>query len=66
MQVVIKKCPKTETNEAFIDGLLVGVYEQITPCSDVFSFMSKCSHEKLSGDHYIAICQKLNELNSEL
>lgn len=65
MQVVIKKHPKTQVNEAFIDGLLVGVFEQMTPCSDAYSFMSKCSHDKLSGDHYIAIGQKLNELNLE-
>ena len=64
MKVEIQKHPKTGVNEAFIEGLLVGVFEQMTPSSDVYSFMSKCSHEKLSGDHYIAIGQALNELNN--
>lgn len=64
MKVEIVKNEKTHTKEAFIEDLLVGVFEQMTPQSDIYSFMSKCPHEKLTGSHYIAIGEKLQELNA--
>ena len=56
--------PKSQVNEVFIDGLKVGVFEQMDR-QGPYSFMSKCSHEKLTGDHYILIGQHLNKLNSQ-
>ena len=64
MIVEIKKHQKTSVNEVFIGGFLVGVFEKMNPDSGLFSFMSKCSHDRLTGDHYILIGQKLNEVNS--
>ncbi|MEH6454751.1 MAG: hypothetical protein V7749_00385 [Cocleimonas sp.] len=63
MALVVKKHQKTGTNEVFIDALMVGVFEQMTPNNDTYSFMAKCSHDKLTGDHYIAIGEHLNKLN---
>ncbi|MGI2115563.1 hypothetical protein ACRWQL_00785 (plasmid) [Shewanella sp. HL-SH4] len=59
MELVIKQHPTIETNEAFVNGLMVGVFEQMNPDNDVYSFMSKCSHDKLTGHHYIAILNRL-------
>lgn len=64
MEIVIKKHPTIGTNEVFIDGLMVGVFEQMNPDNDTYSFMSKCSHDKLTGDHYISIGQHLNQINN--
>jgi hypothetical protein len=66
MALEIKKHKTIGTNEAYIDGLMVGVFEQMNPDNDNYSFMSKCSHDKLTGDHYIAIGEYLNELNGVL
>lgn len=66
MEIVVKKHPKTSANEAFIDGLMVGFFEQMTPDNNLYSFMLKCSHDKLIGDHYILIGQQLNKLNKAL
>ena len=63
MVLVVKKHKTIGTNEAFVDGVMVGVFEQMNPDNDTYSFMSKCSHDKLTGDHYIAIGQNLNKLN---
>lgn len=63
MKLIVKKDPNTGANEAFIDGLLVGYFEQMDPQNNTYSFMSKCSHDKLTGDHYIAIGERLNALN---
>lgn len=63
MALEIKKHPTIGTNEVYIDGLMVGVFEQMNPDDDVYSFMSKCSHDKLTGDHYIEIGEHLNKLN---
>ncbi|TVU70358.1 hypothetical protein FQP81_18050 [Pseudoalteromonas distincta] len=63
MALKVIKHPTTGTNEAFIDGLMVGVFEQMNPDNDTYSFMSKCSHDKLTGDHYIAVGEYLNKLN---
>lgn len=43
MKAKVIETTNTETNEVFVDGLLVGVFEQITPGSETYSFMSKCS-----------------------
>jgi hypothetical protein len=64
MKLTIKKHPSIGTNEAFVGDLMVGIFEQMTPGSDTYSFMTKCSHDKLTGDHYIAIGKGLNKLNS--
>jgi hypothetical protein len=58
------KHPSTGINEAFIGDLKVGVFEQMNPDNDVYSFMTKCAHDKLTGDHYIAIGKHLNKLNA--
>jgi len=63
MTLIVKKHQKIGTNEVFIDDLMVGVFEQMTPNNDIYSFMSKCSHDRLTGDHYIAIGEHLNKLN---
>lgn len=64
MKLVVIAHPKTGVKEAFIDGLKVGVFEQLDSESEKISFVSGCSHEKLSGDHYILIGQHLKSLNS--
>lgn len=64
MELVIKIKKSTGANEAFIDGVFVGYFEQMNPDNDNWSFMFKCSHEKLTGDHYIAIGEHLNTLNN--
>lgn len=66
MKLLIKKHPTIGTNEAFIDGLMVGMFEQMNPDNESYSFMSKCSHSKLTGDHYIAIGEHLNKLNKSV
>jgi hypothetical protein len=66
MALTIKVHPTIGTNEAFIDGLMVGVFDQMNPDNDSYSFMSKCSHGKLTGDHYIAIGEHLNKLNNSI
>jgi hypothetical protein len=53
MKIEVVKHPKTDLNEVFIDGLKVGVFEQMDS-----------HHEKLTGDHYIVIGQHLNNLNN--
>jgi hypothetical protein len=64
MKIEVVKHPKTDLNEVFIDGLKVGVFEQMDSQSNRYSFASTCSNEKLTGDHYIVIGQHLNNLNN--
>jgi hypothetical protein len=63
MQIEVKVNQNTEAKEAYIDGELIGYFEQVTPFDDTWSFMAKFSHDKLTGDHYIAIGNELNKLN---
>lgn len=63
LNVEVKTHPKTGINEVFVDGMKVGVFEQLNTDSPLCSFVSCCSHEKLTGDHYIAIGQALNLYN---
>lgn len=64
MKIEVVQHPATQVNEAFINGLKVGVFEQIDPENNSYSFFSRCPQEKLTGDHYIAIGQYLNKLNA--
>lgn len=63
MKLLVKKHPANGADEAFVGSLKLGIFEQMTPGSDLYSFMTNCSHDKLTGDHYIAIGEHLNELN---
>lgn len=65
MQIKVKTNEKTDAKEAYIEGKLIGYFEQITPSNDKWSFMTKCSHDNLTGDHYIAIGNELNKLNKD-
>ena len=62
--VEVKGNPKTQANEVYVNGLMVGFFEQLDREKSSYSFMVKCSHEKLTGDHYIAIGTALNSFNS--
>lgn len=64
MMVEVKCNPKTQANEVYVDGLMVGFFEQLDRENSSYSFMVKCSHEKLTGDHYIAIGTALNSINT--
>jgi len=63
MILQVKKHKTINIKEVFIDGLMVGIAEQMNPDNDTYSFMLKCSHDKLTGDHYIEIGKCLNEMN---
>ncbi|MBB1294657.1 MULTISPECIES: hypothetical protein [unclassified Pseudoalteromonas] len=63
MTIEVKTNINTGAKEAYFNGKLIGYFEQMTPFDDAWSFMSKCSHDELTGDHYIAIGNELNKLN---
>jgi hypothetical protein len=63
MTIEVKTNINTDAKEAYFNGKLIGYFEQMTPFDDAWSFMSKCSHDELTGDHYIAIGNELNKLN---
>lgn len=42
---------------------MVGIFEQMNTDNELYSFMTKCSHDKLTGDHYLIIGEHLNKLN---
>lgn len=65
MEIAVKKNLKLGGKELFIDSKKVGVLEVID-CKIGYTFISTCPHENLSGDHYILIGNKLNEINSTL
>lgn len=66
MLIKVKLNKDTGAKEAYIDDRLIGYFEQMTPFDEKWSFMTKCSHDKLTGDHYIAIGKELNNLNNAI
>ena len=40
MQIEVKVNQNTEAKEAYIDGKLIGYFEQMTPFDDTWSFMA--------------------------
>tara|TARA_Y100000310_G_scaffold31397_1_gene29775 strand:- start:125 stop:655 length:531 start_codon:yes stop_codon:yes gene_type:complete len=65
IKIEIKENPKTGANEAYVADSLVGFFEQMDPQENTWSFMQKFPNDKMTGDHYIAIGEKLNELNAK-
>ncbi|MGK2231305.1 MAG: hypothetical protein ACI92O_000463 [Colwellia sp.] len=55
---------RNKSEEVFIDGINVGIFERLNLDSKAYSFMSNCSLEKLTGDHYILIGRHLNLHNA--
>ena len=49
---------RNKSEEVFIDGINVGIFERLNLDSKAYSFMSNCSLEKLTGDHYIRACNR--------
>ncbi len=65
IKIEIKKNPKTGANEAYVADSLIGFFEQMDPQKNTWSFMQKFPNDKMTGDHYIAIGEKLNGLNAK-
>ena len=64
MKVEVIPHPKTGANELYIDGIICGMVEQVSLDGESYSFMPTCPHERLTGDHYIAIGKQLNKMNN--
>jgi hypothetical protein len=64
MILTVKSNPKNYAKEVFIDELKVGIFEQMNSNSNLYSFMSTCPNERLTGDHYIIIGKHLNMYNA--
>ena len=60
--IATTKKTKLDT-EVWIGNLKVGAFEQMNPSSPAYTFLKSCVDDALTGDHYIAIGRKLNELN---
>lgn len=63
--IQVKENPNTGANEAYVGDSLIGFFEQMDPMESTWSFMQKFPNSKMTGDHYIAIGNKLNELNAQ-
>lgn len=65
MKVEIKTHKGRGDTPLCLDDVIIGYFEQMTVGSNVYSFMVKCPHDTLTGDHYIAIGEHLNKINQE-
>tara|TARA_Y100000310_G_scaffold31397_1_gene29776 strand:- start:769 stop:984 length:216 start_codon:yes stop_codon:yes gene_type:complete len=64
-KIEIEKTPQAGVVKAYINGDWVGYFKKINSRANVWSFSQLALKEKMTADYYLAVLEKLNELNAK-